>query len=975
MADLQGYFILFLIISISTFLIRALYKSKSGIPPSPFALPIIGHLHLLGPSPHQAFHKLSIQYGPVFRLFLGSKPCVVFNSPQTAKELFRTYDNLFLDRPHNSAAEYIAYEGRGFIFSPYGSYWKFLKRIVVSELLNSKTLDSLIPVRRDEITRFLTSLSHKAKNGKSVELEGELMKMTNNVISRMLMSKRFSDEEDEAREIKKIITDIAELMFTFNLSDHIWFLHNLDIQGIGKRAKEIRGRFDVLIEKIIEKHEEARKEKKEKEEVKDLLDLLLDISEDESMEIKITRDNIKAFILDIFGAGTDTTAITIEWALSELINNPKIMKKAVEEIDQIVGKERLLQESDIPNLPYLQAIIKETLRLHPAAPVIQRISKEDCTVGSYHIPAKTIIFYNIWGVGRDPAHWENPLEFRPERFEEKQLEVRGQHFELLPFGSGRRMCPGTSLGLMVVYVTLGCMIQCFDWKAGKYGDLSSVDMEEGTISIFLMKTLFKSNGAKSKSCLPPSPFGLPIIGHLHLIGPNLHQSFHKLSIKYGPVYRLFLGSKPYVVIGSPETAKAVFQTYENVFLDRPHHSFADYIAYGGRGFVFAPYGSYWKFLKKIIVSKLLNAKTLDSLLPVRQDEINHFLKCLSQRANVGKSVELEGELMKMTNNIVSRMIMSNKCSEEDDEPEVMRKIVTDINELLITFNLSDFIWFLKNIDLQGIEKRSKKILGRFDAFIENIMRKHEEARKGKKEMGEVKDLLDLLLDISEDESMEIKMTRDNIKAFILDIIVAGTDTSAITTEWAMAELINNPKIMKKAVEEIDRVVGKERLLRESDIPNLPYLQSIVKESLRLHPAAPLIHRLSTEDCSVGGYHIPVNTPIFFNVWSVGRDPSHWENPLEFRPKRFEEKQFDLRGQHFELLPFGSGRRMCPGILLGLMLIHVTLGCMIQCFDWKAGEDGDLSSVDMEEGIGLMISRANPLVCVLVTRLDPISLSM
>ncbi|KAL4558113.1 hypothetical protein LXL04_036309 [Taraxacum kok-saghyz] len=777
MADLQGYFILFLIISLSTFFIRALYKSGSGqkpkscLPPSPFALPIIGHLHLLGPSPHRAFHKLSIQYGPVFRLFLGSKSCVVFNSPETAKELFRTYDNLFLDRPYNSFMDYISYGGRGFMIAPYGPYWKFLKKIIVSELLNSVTLDSLIPVRRDEINRLLTSLSHMAKDGKSVELQGELIKMTNNVISRMLISKRFSDEEYEAGDIKKIITDIAELMFTFNLSDHIWFLQNVDIQGIGKRSKEIRGRVDSLTEKIIDKHEEARKVKKEKGEVRDLLDLLLDISEDESMEIKITRDNIKAFIVDIFGAGTDTSAVTTEWALAELVNHPKIMKKGLEEIDRVVGKDRLLQESDIPNLPYLQAIVKESLRLHPTVPIIQRSSTEDSTIGGYNIPAKTIIFFNVWGVGRDPAHWESPLEFRPERFEEKHLGVRGQHFELLPFGSGRRMCPGMSLGLMVVYVTLGCMIQCFDWKAGKYGDLSGVDMEEGmgvtlprsnplhrifnctmadiqsyiilfligTISTFLIKALFKSNGGKSKSFLPPSPFGLPIIGHLHLIGPNLHQSFHKLSIKYGPVYRLFLGSKPCVVISSPETAKEVFQTYENVFLDRPHHSSADYIAYGGRGFKFAPYGSYWKFLKKIIESKLLNAKTLDSLLPVRQDEINRLLKYLSQRANVAKCVELEGELMKMTNNIVSRMIMSNKCSEEDDEPEVIRKIVADINELVVTFNLSDFIWFLKNVDIQGIEKKSKKILGRFDAFIENSMRKHEEARKGKQEKGEVKD--------------------------------------------------------------------------------------------------------------------------------------------------------------------------------------------------------------------------------------------
>ncbi|XP_023730910.1 cytochrome P450 93A3 [Lactuca sativa] len=484
MADVQGYLILFLIGTITTIFIRALFKSnsakgKSRLPPTPFALPIIGHLHLLGPSPHQAFHKLSLKYGPVFRLFLGSKPSVVFGSPETGKELFKTYDNVFLDRPYNSSMDYIAYGGRGFIFATYGPYWKFLKKIVVSELLNAKTLDSLRPVRNEEINRFLRFLSEKAKVGKSVELEGELIKMANNIISRMLMSKRCSDEDDDAGDIKNIVTDIGELMFTFNLSDHIWFLKNIDVQGIGKRSKEIRGRFDAMIEKIMEKREEARKQNYEKAEVKDLLDLLLDISEDENMEIKLSRDNIKAFILDIFGAGTDTSAITTEWALAELVNHPHIMKKAVEEIEKVVGKDRLLQESDIPNLPYLQAIVKESLRLHPTAPVIQRISTEDSTIGGYHIPANTTIFFNIWSVSRDPAYWENPLEFKPERFEEKQLDVRGQHFELLPFGSGRRMCPGTSLGLSVVYVTLGCMIQCFDWKAGKDGNLTSVDMEEG----------------------------------------------------------------------------------------------------------------------------------------------------------------------------------------------------------------------------------------------------------------------------------------------------------------------------------------------------------------------------------------------------------------------------------------------------------------------------------------------------------------
>ncbi|KAM0027693.1 putative 3,9-dihydroxypterocarpan 6A-monooxygenase [Helianthus debilis subsp. tardiflorus] len=505
------------------------------------------------------------------------------------------------------------------------------------------------------------------------------------------------------------------------------------------------------------------------------------------------------------------------------------------------------------------------------------------------------------------------------------------------------------------------------------------DFQAGYFTIFLIclicsiliTKLYKSSHVKSD--VLPTPFRLPIIGHLHLLGSIPHQAFHKLSKRHGPVFRIFLGSTPCVIVSTPETAKEIFKTQDVAFLDRPQYMVVNYLSYGYKGFLFARYGSYWKFLKKIVMSELLNGKTLDFLFPVRRDEINQFIKHISQKAKDGKSVNLERELLRLTSNVISRMFMSKRCSEEEDESGDLTKIISKSAELIGTFNLSDHIWFFKNLDLQGLGKSSKDIHRRFDALMERVMREHEEARKQK--TGETKDLLNILLDISEDESMEINLTPENIKAFIQDILAAGTDTSAITMEWALAELINHPNIMKKAVEEIDQVVGKSRLVQESDIPNLPYLQAIVKESLRLHPTAPMIQRLSTRDCTVGGYHIPANTTTLVNVWSLGRDPAHWESPLEFRPERFVGKQLDVRGQHFNLLPFGSGRRMCPGTSLGLLTVHTTLGAMIQCFEWKAGENGNLESVDMEEGIGVTLPRANPLVCVPVARLDPISLTL
>lgn len=214
-----------------------------------------------------------------------------------------------------------------------------------------------------------------------------------------------------------------------------------------------------------------------------------------------------------------------------------------------------------------------------------------------------------------------------------------------------------------------------------------------------------------------------------------------------------------------------------------------------------------------------------------------------------------------------------------------------------------------------------------------------------------------------------------------DVFSAGTDTTAILTEWAVAELINHPDIMQKAVQEIDTVVGKHRVVEESDIEYLPYLQAIFRETVRLHPVAPLLFRQSSEDCTIANYHIPKNTGLFVNNWALGRDPKYWESPLEFKPERFllssedqasGKKQLDVKGRHFHFLPFGSGQRGCPGSSLALHLVQTSLAAIIQCFELKVGSEGDNSNatVDMEEAPGLTLPRAHPLVCNLVARLNP-----
>ncbi|KAK3134099.1 hypothetical protein QOZ80_6AG0545000 [Eleusine coracana subsp. coracana] len=466
------------------YFLRRRHAKGPRLPPSPFALPFLGHLHLLAPLPHQALHRLAARHGPLLYLRLGSVPAIAACSPDAAREILKTHEPSFLDRPKPAAVHRLTYGGQDFSFSAYGPYWRFMKRACVQELLAGRTLDRLRHVRREEVARLVGALSSAAaasEEGARVDVGAALMGLTGDVVSRMVMSRRWTGDDLDTEEMRRVVAETAELTGTFNLQDYIGVFKYWDVQGIGKRVDDVHRKFDAMMERILTARDAERRQRRRQEGGKDLLDLLFDMHEDEAAEIRLTRDNIKAFMLDIFAAGTDTTTITLEWALSELINNPSVLHKAQAELDAVVGTSRLVDESDIPRLPYLQAITKETLRLHPTGPLVVRRSIEPCSVGGYDVPAGATVFVNVWAIGRDPESWgPDPLAFRPERFLEGEknagMDVRGQHFHLLPFGSGRRICPGASLALLVVHAALAVMVQCFEWRP--VGG-APVDMEEG----------------------------------------------------------------------------------------------------------------------------------------------------------------------------------------------------------------------------------------------------------------------------------------------------------------------------------------------------------------------------------------------------------------------------------------------------------------------------------------------------------------
>ncbi|KAK7327809.1 hypothetical protein VNO77_21900 [Canavalia gladiata] len=487
--------------------------------------------------------------------------------------------------------------------------------------------------------------------------------------------------------------------------------------------------------------------------------------------------------------------------------------------------------------------------------------------------------------------------------------------------------------------------------------------------------------AKSKRGLtyPPSPKPrLPFIGHLHLLKLPLHHSLLRLSKTYGPLYSLYFGSMPTVCVSTPEFFKLFLQTHEaSHFNTRFQTSAIKRLTYNN-SVATVPYGPYWKFIRKLIMNDLLNSSTVQKLRPLRTHEMLKLLRVLAKNAETREPLDLTGELYKWTSSTISMMMLG--------EAEEIRDITGEILKIFGEYNLSDFIWPLKKLRVGEYEKRTEDIFNRFDPLIENVINKRQEMRRKRKERnGQIEGddtvvFLDTLLEFADDPTMEIQISKDQIKGLIVDFFSAGTDSTAAATDWTLAELINNPRVLQKAKEEVDRVVGKERLVEESDIQNLPYIRAIIKEAFRLHPPLPVVKRKCVAECVIDNYVIPEGALVLFNVWAVGRDPKYWDNPSEFRPERFLENAegvqpgpIDLRGQHFQLLPFGSGRRMCPGVNLATHGMAALLASILQCFDLQVvGPQGQIlkgenAKVSMEERPGLAVPRVHNLVCVPLPR--------
>ncbi|KAG5523008.1 hypothetical protein RHGRI_034976 [Rhododendron griersonianum] len=432
-------------------------------PPSPRKLPLIGNLHQMGPFPHRSLHSLSQVHGPLMLLHFAAAPVLIASSSSAAREIMKTHDLIFSNRPKSTIWEKVMFGAKGVAFSPYGEYWRQMKSIFVLQILSNKRVQSFRDVREEETALMIEKISDSGSD--VVNLSKLIVELMANVVCRAAWGRKYDGIGGKGggarRGFQEVLGEVLELAGYFDIGDFApWLKWVNRVNGVYGRAERLSKELDEFMEGVVEEHES-----KERKIGQDFVDVLLEIQRENVVGIHLQRDSIKALISDILVAGTDTSSATIEWVMTELLKHPQAMKKLQAEVRLIAQSNQPVTEDDLDQMPYLKAVIKETLRLHPPGPLIlPRESTKDVQVMGYDIAAGTRVLVNVWAIMRDPASWDEPEKFRPERFLNGcSIDFKGHDFELIPFGAGRRGCPGIQFAVVIIELVVANLVHKFDF--------------------------------------------------------------------------------------------------------------------------------------------------------------------------------------------------------------------------------------------------------------------------------------------------------------------------------------------------------------------------------------------------------------------------------------------------------------------------------------------------------------------------------
>ncbi|PIA35873.1 hypothetical protein AQUCO_03400039v1 [Aquilegia coerulea] len=473
--------------------------------------------------------------------------------------------------------------------------------------------------------------------------------------------------------------------------------------------------------------------------------------------------------------------------------------------------------------------------------------------------------------------------------------------------------------------------------------------------IFFFLFIFLILRDSRRKDLPPGPRPAPIIGNLLQLGDKPHAEFAKLAQKYGELFTLKLGSETVVVASSPAAAAEILKTHDKILSGRYVFQSFRVTEHVRNSIVWSECNETWKLLRKVCRTELFCPKMIESQAYIREAKALDMVRFLRKKEDeVVKIVEVVfGTLV----NIFGNLIFSKDVFDLEDPTGGSTELKEHLWKLLDlgnSTNPADYFPIMGKYDLFGHRREVAKVLEQiYDVW--GVMLKERRGTKGNK----ANDFVNVLLNAGLDDQ--------KINALLMEMFGAGTETSASTIEWAITELTKNPRVISKLRSELINVVG-DKTVKESNIPHLQYLQAFVKETLRLHPATPLLlPRRALETCKVMNYTIPKECQIMVNAWAIGRDPKTWDDPLTFKPERFMHSSVDYKGNDFELIPFGGGRRICPGVPLASQFLSLIVATLVQNFDWSLPQGMNIHELTMDEKFGLTLQKDLPLLIVLKAR--------